>query len=291
MKCLKCNSNNSDTSKYCCECGAPLLKKCNECGSICSINAKFCPQCGKRFDDIKIDIIKYQNKLTFHDYVFIKKAHSGSYIIVIDKGVIQILNIYSLKPTFDYTFDSWDYDQKDYQDFTFLRRNGKWGIVNAVTGKLITDFIYDDYLRNDHAGTEFRMKQNNLWGKVDALTGKTMVPFIYEKIEFDDRVKYHGYWGWLTDHVLSIPCEYINLSSYRFSDNIYPSEHRSGKWGVITQLGKIVIEFEYDEIEYHEPFGHSLYYLRKNDKWGLYCEGKRFPCTYTKEEVKKLKWY
>ena len=73
--------------------------------------------------------------------------------------------------------------------------------------------------------------------------------------------------------------------------NIYPSEHRSGKWGVITQLGKIVIEFEYDEIEYHEPFGHSLYYLRKNDKWGLYCEGKRFPCTYTKEEVKKLKWY
>lgn len=54
MKCLKCNSNNSDTSKYCCECGAPLLKKCNECGSICSISAKFCPQCGKRFDDINL---------------------------------------------------------------------------------------------------------------------------------------------------------------------------------------------------------------------------------------------
>ncbi|WP_298073665.1 zinc ribbon domain-containing protein [uncultured Bacteroides sp.] len=290
MKCITCGAENQNTAKYCLECGSPLFKKCDYCLTQTSINAKFCPYCGKQFKNHSIEVIKYKNKLTFYDYIFIESTPLGKYIKAIDNHRYTLLDIKTCSPIFDYIFEDVG-TQKDYQNFCFVKKNGKWAIVNPISGKLVTDFVYDAYRTNDHAGSEFRVLRNEKWGKVDANSGKTTVPHIYDDIEYDDRVKQNGYWGWLNSRGKSIPCEYIKLSSYVFSDNIRPSQHKSGKWGVINRGGEIIINFDYDEITYHEPFGHSLYYLRKGNLWGLYCDGKQYPCNYTLEEVKKLKWY
>ncbi len=46
MKCPACQSENSDTRKFCGECGAKLLLKCPHCGSENLPNDKYCGECG-----------------------------------------------------------------------------------------------------------------------------------------------------------------------------------------------------------------------------------------------------
>jgi len=46
MKCPKCQAENSDERKFCCECGAKLLLMCPQCGSENLPSDKFCGECG-----------------------------------------------------------------------------------------------------------------------------------------------------------------------------------------------------------------------------------------------------
>jgi tetratricopeptide (TPR) repeat protein len=46
MKCPKCNTENSDTAKFCEQCGAQLLYKCPGCGAEVNPTARFCKECG-----------------------------------------------------------------------------------------------------------------------------------------------------------------------------------------------------------------------------------------------------
>lgn len=300
MNCPNCKTDNPSSANYCIDCGAPLFKKCDFCETTTILSAKFCPNCGKAFQEDDVNIIKYKNKLSFHDYIFIYKQKSGKYIVAWDNQRFILLDITTLKPIFDLKFEEHG-EQQDYFDFNFFKKDGKWGILNPVLKKKVTDFIYEDYHNHSHISTVFSVLKDGFWGKVDAKTGLTTVPHIYDKMEYDDRVKYRGYWGWLGDngHTLTVPCEYRKLSDYSDWRNIRPSQHKNGKWGVIDRTGKILLNFEYDEIKYTEPFGNSLYYLRKGDKWGLYYYEatlypqvyvKEYPCIYQEHEVVKLKY-
>ena len=56
--CLKCNTQNSDTAKYCSNCGYPLQKYiCPKCHKTSSIGATFCPFCGH---DLRIPYRTFQ---------------------------------------------------------------------------------------------------------------------------------------------------------------------------------------------------------------------------------------
>ena len=46
MKCPKCQAENSETKKFCTECGTKLLKVCPQCGSEILAADKFCGECG-----------------------------------------------------------------------------------------------------------------------------------------------------------------------------------------------------------------------------------------------------
>ncbi len=46
MKCLHCQHENSDTAKFCEECGTRLVRVCPSCGYEVSPRAKFCGECG-----------------------------------------------------------------------------------------------------------------------------------------------------------------------------------------------------------------------------------------------------
>ena len=48
MRCLKCQTENADTAKFCAECGAKLDARCPACGAQNPPEAKFCTQCGTR---------------------------------------------------------------------------------------------------------------------------------------------------------------------------------------------------------------------------------------------------
>src|SRR4030043_700516 len=46
MKCPKCQTENSETRKFCSECGAKLLLLCPQCGFENLPKDKFCGECG-----------------------------------------------------------------------------------------------------------------------------------------------------------------------------------------------------------------------------------------------------
>lgn len=46
MHCPQCQHHNSDTAKFCEECGARLVRACSQCGQQVSPTAKFCAECG-----------------------------------------------------------------------------------------------------------------------------------------------------------------------------------------------------------------------------------------------------
>ena len=46
MICLKCNSENPDSAKFCIECGVPIEFHCPNCGEKTSASGKFCMVCG-----------------------------------------------------------------------------------------------------------------------------------------------------------------------------------------------------------------------------------------------------
>ena len=46
MKCLSCNADNLQTSRFCTQCGAALPITCSRCGATNSAHSKFCGACG-----------------------------------------------------------------------------------------------------------------------------------------------------------------------------------------------------------------------------------------------------
>jgi membrane protease subunit (stomatin/prohibitin family) len=48
MDCPKCGATIPAGSKFCPECGEPLVKKCAKCGAALPAGTKFCPECGEK---------------------------------------------------------------------------------------------------------------------------------------------------------------------------------------------------------------------------------------------------
>jgi class 3 adenylate cyclase len=55
MKCPKCQTENSETRKFCRECGAKLLLVCPQCGFENLPADKFCGECGQRLGEAVIE--------------------------------------------------------------------------------------------------------------------------------------------------------------------------------------------------------------------------------------------
>ena len=52
MKCLKCHTENPETDKFCCECGAKLVLECPRCNAEIFPGDKFCGECGQPLDEV-----------------------------------------------------------------------------------------------------------------------------------------------------------------------------------------------------------------------------------------------
>lgn len=69
MRCIKCDFNNSDTSKFCASCGTKMdfsndkVFICN-CGAEVLKGSKFCSKCGNKFNiyNVQNSSRKYGNK-------------------------------------------------------------------------------------------------------------------------------------------------------------------------------------------------------------------------------------
>lgn len=300
MKCNSCNHINKDSALFCVECGSPFYKKCTNCNTNSLISYKFCPNCGNAFD-LKIDALnRYKHKLVFFEHVYTYGA-VGNLVIVKNNNSYGIFNISTQRLVITCDYDSFDLFTKDY---VFLKKNNGWYMYHPLTGSLICNDAFEKEQKVDYE--EFaEVKCKGFWGILSLKSGSYAVYPRYEKFHYAGvRARQilaykDGLWGCIeysdnSSPVCRIPFEYLTLNTAEHEDKPRPSQHKNQKWGVIRYNGDKILDFEYDEILYHEPFGMSLYELRKGNSWGLFRSGGRYskdvfhPCIYTKEQIKKL---
>lgn len=302
MKCNFCNHINKDSALFCVECGSPFYKKCPHCNGSSLISYKFCPNCGSAFD-AKVDALnRYKHKLVFFDVILNEINYDCSikkYAIVRKDNLYGVFNTSTLTLIIPCEFESY---KEEFWGCVFLKDSYGWYIYQISTGTKVFSNAFEDV--HPISGAPFvGVKRNGLWGIVSCKNGSYLINPQYDTIDFTPfitRAKKGGFWGLIKYNEnkspeVIIPFEYLDLSISTNCDQPHPSQHRNKKWGVFSRNGNKILDFEYDEILYSEPFGHSLYYLRKGSLWGLYYSGGDYdkdtfyPCAYTKEQLSHLK--
>lgn len=269
---------------------------CKYCGEKIDDDSLFCQYCGRRI--VSTNIIARNQSLINKENQVIEKSKSGEYLLEGNSAIgYRILNKQTLSPICNIIYEDVFCQGMECFDSILVKSEGKWGLINPMNGKLICDFTFDKFNQTNEQFNNgyFTVYKNDFCGEIDG-NGNLSLPIIYDEIADDGMVKYKGLWGVVRNKVQIIPCEYISLGGgvFGFGGECYsagfpPSQHKSGKWGVIDiYTGKIVMEFEYDEIIH----GDDYYQMRKGDKWGSWKMGEfRFPCEYTLEEIEKKRYF
>lgn len=269
---------------------------CKYCGEKIDDDSLFCQYCGRRI--VSTNIIARNQSLINKENQVIEKSKSGEYLLEGNSAIgYRILNKQTLSPICNIIFEDVFCQGMECFDSILVKSEGKWGLINPINGKLICDFTFDKFNQTNEQFNNgyFTVYKNDFCGEIDG-NGNLSLPIIYDEIADDGMVKYKGLWGVVRNNVQIIPCEYISLGGgvFSFGGECYsagfpPSQHKSGKWGVIDiYTGKVVMEFEYDEIIH----GDDYYQMRKGDKWGSWKMGEfRFPCEYTLEEIEKKRYF
>lgn len=265
---------------------------CKHCGKD-NGDRVFCWNCGKRVNSTSAGFPKY-GKEVIDAYTVASYSNSGDYLIG-DLGVgYVILNKNNKKLVIDTLFEDVITEGREQFDSILVKKNGKWGLINPLTGIIVCDFIYDDISlereEDDNGNGEIVVYSNGLCGKIDS-DGKIILPIIYDEIGSFGRVKKQGgLWGLVKNGEQIIPCEYIVLGGSVIHDDYWecePSRYKNGKWGAINLYnGTISLEFEYDEVKFVEG-GYFYYIMRKGDKWGGKVDDFRFPCEFSLEEIRE----
>lgn len=295
MECPFCHAINTENSKFCGNCGKQLQIKCPRCGAMCIVYNKFCPQCGENINaDIFWQDLKHYDGYRVYEYegktdcvILVKLNHRYTFIIP-RVSIFPISN-------FEY--------EDAYQTFFgifWVKKNGKWGSINAITGKQILDCVYDeiewdwdpDYFRAEFEEerrcypTTACVKCDSKWGVVH-VKGEHSIACSYDEIKYRTYtygcyfIKRGNKYGYIKSWHLSINCKYDELRPRLYSpDCDYFIARINGQYGVIDVSEKIVVAFVYDMIEF--AYSKDIYILKKNGYYGAYyrIKDKLIQCIY-----------
>ena len=161
-----------------------------------------------------------------------------------------------IKEHFKSTFGAFKYDyiMPFFQNYTIAVLNGKAGLIDTITGKIISDFIYDDLSQNEDLEYDYLLddiihinldiwdcekkycliRLNNKWGMLSS-KGKTIIDFNFD-------------------------------SGFQIYNNRYIITQKNNKWGVVDKKLNILIEFKYDKLFYA---GDNVFEACTGDKWGI----------------------
>ena len=138
-------------------------------------------------------------------FISVKKDNKWGIIKVIDKKIVEIINI---------EYESIGY----FSDKIPVMKNKKWGFFDVKLGKIKIPFQYDDALYFSNYG--FLVKKNNKWGIINK-NNEEIVPFLFEDIldNWGDAdlfpVKKNGKWGFINEFGVNvIPYVFDEVSSF-----------------------------------------------------------------------------
>lgn len=295
MECPFCHAINTENSKFCGNCGKQLQVKCPRCGAMCIVSNKFCPQCG---ENINADIF-WQNLKHYDGYRVYEEKTDCVILVKLNHRYTFIIPRVSIFP-----ISNFEYEETCQTFFAifWVKKNGKWGSINAMTGKQILDCVYDEikwdwlsdstrgalesYLSEERQGYPITacVKCDSKWGVVH-VKGEHSIACSYDEIKYRSYgcyiIKQSNKYGYIKSWHLSISCTYDELRPPLYSpDCDYFIARINGRYGVIDVSEKIVVAFVYDMIEF--AYSDDIYILKKNGYYGAYyrIKDKLIQCIY-----------
>lgn len=218
------------------------------------------------FLDGKWRIIDTKGKLLFSKgYDYLPCTHSFSdELLIIGNKVYEIIN---QKGEVQFQIEC-DWFSGYHDRIAWFKKDGKYGFINTK-GEIIIEPILDNVVaqRNDNLfeGWLIEIKQQDKVGIV--YKGKKVLPPCYDRIDFsgkifiikeDARYKIFDLQG---NFMKDLPFENV----YGFGKGINSVFRQNGKYGIIDDVGNIIIDAQFDSldclIEGYAPF-------EKNEKWG-----------------------
>ncbi|OZM56463.1 hypothetical protein CIB95_11855 [Lottiidibacillus patelloidae] len=152
-------------------------------------------------------------------------------------------------------------------------KNNKFGVLN-YNNEVIVPFEYEHILMNiPNTSLEYMVARKGEKYGVISYKGEVLLPFIYEEAhteeDFDNLilVKVDNKWGYI-----NLKQEEVIPPIYdEFFESLFPKEHgriatKNGKQGIISAENKVIIPFEYEEIQFYSD---KYLVVKKNNKWGL----------------------
>lgn len=289
---------------------------CTNCGKELPNDANFCSYCGKQVFNTQSDTYPHSH-LIFYDNYRAYRIKDSVFLIVEKNEKSAILDGKTLTLLTDFEFD-YIHEIEDVSDCVVARvcKGGKLGIINVISREIMVPCIYDyistsvscpyyriieinnkygtidkygneilpciyDYME-DYLGKDYyKVKINNEFGVLDKYCNE-IVPCIYEEIAKSGRkfiVKKNNLWG-IYDGADTTKCIYDYLSL-----DECPSKLK-GKYGLLDDNGKIILDFVYDEINFVEATGLGHWYciFKKGEYYGCYYKryGVLTECIYDK---------
>ena len=150
-----------------------------------------------------------------------------------------------------------------HDDPVKVSQKGMVGILNARNSKWLVSPKYEDV---NYLHTTFSLiKKNGKWGAIGK-NEKVLIPIDYDEIKNRYQVRKGEYWGIIDkdQNWLLLP-KYDKLSGGMNGAHIY----KNGKVGYFSHKNQIFIEPIYQEIYSTRIKGGSIFFAKKNDKWGI----------------------
>lgn len=185
---------------------------CKYCGEKIDDDSLYCQYCGNKVTPINIVFNSQKYKEIINSNTVLVKSKSGEYILAGNKSTgYEILNKQNKTPIIDTIFQDVFCHSRELVDTILVKKKGKWGLINSLTGIIICDYVYDDISQTEedynNGSGEVIVYSNGLCGKIDC-EGRVIIPCIYEEIGSYGMVKYNGLWGIVKNGNQIVPCEF-----------------------------------------------------------------------------------
>ncbi len=176
----------------------------------------------------------------------------------------------------------------EYQDlYEFIngiakaKKDNKWGCIDKHE-KVIIPFEYEDMEVSTSGLVKLKKGYNGKWGCIDK-HGNTILPFNYDNLTLieDGRIMTKYIWGnWGTFDRNGN----VIISESKMNNGLIKGE-RYGKFGIRTEDNKVIVPYEYDEIE---PFVNGKAKARKDYRWGIFDEHGNINVAFIYDEIEKF---
>jgi hypothetical protein len=185
--------------------------------------------------------------------------------ITYDNNKKEVIAIQAGKKYFFSTNDSifpYEYEEIEktyfrgrYDTHRIAKKNGKWGIIEWETEKVIIPFEYDK-LEIRFYQDEFIFARKNGKHGIISLENKVLVPFEFDFVSrnFGENGAYflvekNSKQGIMKENKYIIPLEYDEVGYFHTHPNLLIGVKKGKKWGFLNHKFQVVLPFEYQEDE------------------------------------------